>query len=61
MNSDKLDWKYGEKSTDPMKHGICQVVVTFSPTDIQSGQDLYVKLATTPYNQEIPNHIIRTT
>ena len=46
MNNDKLNPKYQEKSTDPMKLGDHHVVdVTFNPTDVPSGQDLYVKLA----------------
>ena len=54
MNNDKLNPKYREKSTDPMKRETSRVVdVTLNLTDIQNGHDLYVKLATTPSNQII--------
>ena len=41
MNNDKLNPKYREKLTDPMKPGTPLLVdMTFNPIDIQSYQDL---------------------
>lgn len=48
---DKIKATFKAKTSDISKRGSRRVVdVTFNPTEIQSGQDLYIKLATLPMN-----------